>query len=214
ISTREKDEPPAVGFCEAVRRRVRIVCIGLQLFHRPLHNIYNGYLAKKVKTHSNGRSFWMLKIVTSKAQITHVNRYEDANFGEGEFLLNLLTVLNEHLVLGKFGTLALKLKDIDNEAEKCDMAAYQTQDPFSSNFFEIVKVERQHFPGIPLVTIYYISQTQEFRIFGGCKVKDDWASNRTITIAIHRLGQEGNTFSITRLNNGGTLQSRRDGLVI
>ena len=49
--------------------------------------------------------------------------------------------------------------------QKCDMSAYQTQDPFSSNFFEIVKVARQHLPGIPLVTIYYISQTQGMLFF-------------------------------------------------
>lgn len=49
--------------------------------------------------------------------------------------------------------------------QKCDMSAYQTQDPFSSNFFEIVKVERQHFRGIPLVTIYYISQTRGMLFF-------------------------------------------------
>ena len=41
----------------------------------------------------------MLKIVTSRAQIIHVNRYDDANFGEGEFLLNLLTVLNEQCLI-------------------------------------------------------------------------------------------------------------------
>lgn len=35
--------------------------------------------------------------------------------------------------------------------QNCDMTAYQTQDPFSSDFFEI---ERQRGPRIPVVTIY------------------------------------------------------------
>ena len=42
------------------------------------------------------------------------------------------------------------------------MTAYQTQDPFSSDFFEI---ERQRGPRIPVVTIYYISQAQDTLFF-------------------------------------------------
>lgn len=84
------------------------------------------------------------------------------------------------------------------------MSVYQTQDPVSfSDFFEIVKVGRW-WVLLPDVTIYYISQTEDFQIFGGCKVKDTSTRDyREITIAMHQFGCEGKFFTIRRHNQGG-----------
>lgn len=43
--------------------------------------------------------------------------------------------------------------------QKGDMPGYETQDP-SSDFYEIVKVGSDWFRWTPLVTIYYINQSQ------------------------------------------------------
>ena len=125
MSTRENDEPPDVGYCEAVRigrhekeaeltifytpkegsyslyRAQRVswnlaqYVISNRLFASPDFEVHNGYLAGKVKTFSYGRWYWSLTIVTSRGKIIDVRRYDDAKSGEGEFLSNLLTVLNE-----------------------------------------------------------------------------------------------------------------------
>lgn len=84
------------------------------------------------------------------------------------------------------------------------MSVYQTQDPVSfSDFFEIVKVGRW-WVLLPDVTIYYISQTEDFQIFGGSKVKDTSTSDYLeITIAMHKFGCEGKFFTLRRYNQGG-----------
>lgn len=87
MSKRENDEPPDVGYCEAVRIGSGIEA-ELTIFYTPKKDfeVHNGYLAGKERKISNGRLFWKLTIVTSKGDIIYVRRYDKANSGK-EFVI-------------------------------------------------------------------------------------------------------------------------------
>ncbi|KAM7427144.1 hypothetical protein ABFA07_021663 [Porites harrisoni] len=90
------------------------------------------------------------------------------------------------------------------------MAGNQTQDP-PSYFYEIVKVGSNWFRWTPLVTIYYINQSQRFEIVNGVPVNDiQTHSYREITVVIHKFGAwNEKTFKIRRNNGGGyTMQTQ------